>query len=112
MKGNFQYNHHTNHGIYPMKLFYLNENYPEENPSEKPVMLPALLIDICHRNGPDIGIATYLTDDEVLKLKGNGLHTLFTKFMYLIISTKNLKQISLFTNNVDHTYMVPVRKKN
>ena len=119
MKGNFQYNHHTNHGIYPIKLFYLNENYPEENPSKKPVMLPALLIDICHRNGPDIGIATYLTDDEVLKLKGNGLPTmptLFTKFMYLIISffslTKNLKQIPLFTNNVDHTYMVPVQKQN
>ena len=109
MKGNFQYNHHTNHGISPIKLFHLNENYPEENPSKKPVMLPALLIDICHRNGPDIGIATYLTDDEVLKLKGNGLHTLFTKFMYLIISifslTKNLKQIPLFTNNADHTYI-------
>ena len=68
MKGYFQYNHHQ--GI------YLNENYPEENPSEKPVMLPTLLIDICHRNGPDIGIATYLTDDEVLKLKGNGIHYL------------------------------------
>ena len=77
MKGDFEYNY--NQGI------YLNENYPEENPSEKPVMLPALLIDICHRNGPDIGIATYLTDDEVLKLKGI-MASLCTKFIQKTIS--------------------------
>ena len=70
MKGSFEYNYH-HQGIY-----YLNENHPEENPSEKPILLPGLLIDICHRNGPDIGIATYLTDEEVLKLKGNGIHYL------------------------------------
>lgn len=74
MKGYFEYNYQYHQGI------YLNENYPEENPSEKPVMLPALLIDICHQNAPDIGIATYLTDDEVLKLKGNGLHYLLNSF--------------------------------
>ena len=84
MKGSFEYNYH-HQGIY-----YLNENHPEENPSEKPILLPAVLIDICHRNGPDIGIATYLTDEEVLKLKGNGIHYLCTKFM------KKLNSVAIF----------------
>ena len=84
MKGSFEYNYH-HQGIY-----YLNENHPEVDPSEKPILLPGLLIDICHHNGPDIGLATYLTDEEVLKLKGNGIHYLCTKFM------KKLNSVAIF----------------
>ena len=56
---------------YYISEHYLNENYPDEIAENNwRRMLPALLIDICYRNAPNMGIVTYLDDEEVQELKG------------------------------------------